>query len=77
MANTIAFRRRKGTALMLEELARSVTDWPARMVEFKAQPEKIDEAAITHVDRLKTLVDTCRQLRGEMGVSPGTRMPTM
>src|SRR5215470_304501 len=34
VANTIAFRRRKGTALMLEELARDVTDWPARAVEF-------------------------------------------
>ena len=37
VANTIAFRRRKGTALMLEELARSVTDWPARVVEFFEQ----------------------------------------
>lgn len=34
VANTIAFRRRKGTALMLEELAHNVTDWPARAVEF-------------------------------------------
>lgn len=34
VANTIAFRRRKGTALMLEELARDVTDWPAHAVEF-------------------------------------------
>jgi hypothetical protein len=34
VANTIAFRRRKGTALMLEELARNVTDWPAHAVEF-------------------------------------------
>ncbi len=37
VANTIAFRRRKGTALMLEELARNVTDWPARAVEFFEQ----------------------------------------
>ncbi len=41
----------------------------------QAQPEKIDEAAIAHVDRLKALVDGCRQLRGEMNVSPGTRLP--
>lgn len=34
VANTIAYRRRKGTALMLEQLARDVTDWPARAVEF-------------------------------------------
>jgi hypothetical protein len=34
VANTIAFRRRKGTAAMLEQLARDVTGWPARVVEF-------------------------------------------
>ena len=37
VANTIAFRRRKGTAAMLEQLARDVTDWPARAVEFFEQ----------------------------------------
>jgi valyl-tRNA synthetase len=41
----------------------------------QAQPEKIDHAAIAWVDRLKALVDSCRQLRGEMNVSPGTRLP--
>jgi hypothetical protein len=34
VANTIAYRRRKGTALMLEQLAGDVTDWPAHAVEF-------------------------------------------
>lgn len=33
-ANTIAYRRRKGTAAMLEQLARDVTGWDARAVEF-------------------------------------------
>jgi hypothetical protein len=37
VANTIAYRRRKGTALMLEQLARDVTEWPARAVELFAQ----------------------------------------
>jgi hypothetical protein len=37
VANTIGYRRRKGTALMLEQLARDVTDWPARTVEFFEQ----------------------------------------
>lgn len=37
VAHTIAFRRRKGTALMLEELAQDVTDWPSRAVEFFEQ----------------------------------------
>jgi hypothetical protein len=34
VANTIAYRRRKGTAVVLEQLARDVTGWPARAVEF-------------------------------------------
>ncbi len=34
VANTIGFRRRKGTAAMLEELAHDVTGWPARVVEY-------------------------------------------
>ncbi len=37
IANTLAFRGRKGTAAMLEQLARDVTDWPARAVEFFEQ----------------------------------------
>jgi hypothetical protein len=34
VANTIAYRRRKGAATMLEQLARDVTGWSARAVEF-------------------------------------------
>jgi hypothetical protein len=34
VAHTIGFRRRKGTAAMLEQLARDVTAWNARAVEF-------------------------------------------
>jgi hypothetical protein len=33
VAHTIALRRRKGTATMLEQLARDVTGWPARVAE--------------------------------------------
>ena len=40
-----------------------------------SQSERIDPAAIDHVARLKSLVDACRNLRGEMGVSPATRLP--
>jgi valyl-tRNA synthetase len=39
------------------------------------QPERIDESAIAHVAKLKLLVDACRNLRGEMNVSPATRLP--
>ncbi len=34
VAHTIGYRRRKGTAAMLEQLAHDVTGWPARAVEF-------------------------------------------
>jgi valyl-tRNA synthetase len=40
-----------------------------------AQLGKIDEAAEAHVAKLKSLVDACRNLRGEMNVSPATRLP--
>jgi len=40
-----------------------------------SQPERIDAQAEAHVAKLKTLVDACRNLRGEMNVSPATRMP--
>ncbi len=34
VAHTLALRRRKGTAAVLEQLARDVTGWNARAVEF-------------------------------------------
>ena len=34
VANTLAYRRRKGTASVIEQLARDVTGWPASVVEF-------------------------------------------
>ncbi|HEX5697007.1 MAG TPA: valine--tRNA ligase, partial [Rhodoferax sp.] len=40
-----------------------------------SQPERIDEDSTAHVARLKQLVDACRNLRGEMSVSPATRLP--
>ncbi|MDM7948531.1 valine--tRNA ligase [Hydrogenophaga sp.] len=40
-----------------------------------SQPERIDAEAEAHVNRLKSLVDACRTLRGEMNVSPATRLP--
>ena len=47
----------------------SVADYPV------SQPERIDEAAEAHVTQLKALVDACRNLRGEMNVSPAQRLP--
>ena len=43
----------------------------------QAQPEKIDPAAIAHVAKLKSIVDACRNLRGEMNVSPAQRLPLL
>ncbi|MEK9801999.1 MAG: valine--tRNA ligase [Curvibacter sp.] len=40
-----------------------------------AQPERIDAAAMAEVVRLRQFVDACRNLRGEMNVSPSTRLP--
>nr|WP_326530559.1 valine--tRNA ligase [Rhodoferax sp.] len=40
-----------------------------------SQPERIDEGSIAYVAKLKLLVDACRNLRGEMSVSPSTRLP--
>ena len=40
-----------------------------------SQAERIDEPAEAHVAKLKTLVDACRNLRGEMSVSPATKLP--
>ena len=40
-----------------------------------SQPERIDHKAMAYVAKLKLLVDACRNLRGEMGVSPATRLP--
>ncbi|MDP2019692.1 MAG: class I tRNA ligase family protein, partial [Hydrogenophaga sp.] len=40
-----------------------------------SQPERIDQTAEAAVAKLKGLVDACRTLRGEMNVSPATRLP--
>ncbi|MCX7892418.1 MAG: valine--tRNA ligase [Burkholderiales bacterium] len=41
----------------------------------EAEPAKIDEDAERHVARLKALTNACRNLRGEMGLPPGDRIP--
>ena len=41
----------------------------------QSQPGKIDPVAIAYVTKLKALVDACRALRSEMGVSPATKLP--
>jgi len=41
----------------------------------QSQPEKIDEAAEREMALLKQVVDACRNLRSEMNLQPGTRVP--
>jgi len=41
----------------------------------KADLEKIDEQAEAWVSILKTAVEACRSLRGEMGISPASKVP--
>ncbi|PPC93340.1 MAG: valine--tRNA ligase [Methylotenera sp.] len=53
---------RKGPSIMLQAYPQS-------------QPQKIDEAAEAWVALLKQAVDACRRLRGEMSISPATRVP--
>jgi valyl-tRNA synthetase len=47
----------------------SVAPYPA------TNPAAIDPQAEAYVAKLKALVDACRNLRGEMNVSPSTRLP--
>jgi valyl-tRNA synthetase len=51
------------------------TDCIGQAAYPQSQPGKIDAKADAHVAKLKTLVDACRNLRGEMNVSPATRLP--
>ena len=41
----------------------------------QADAERIDEAAERWVAELKSMIDACRALRGEMGVSPAQKLP--
>jgi len=41
----------------------------------QAEPGKIDEASEARVAEIKAMVDACRALRGEMGISPAQRLP--
>jgi hypothetical protein len=54
VANTIRFRRRKGTPAVLEELAAAVAGWPARAVEFYRLLAVTQNAGALRMDRGRT-----------------------
>jgi hypothetical protein len=54
VANTVRFRRRKGTASLVEELARAVSGWPVRAVEFYRSLGVTQNLNFRHVDRGRT-----------------------
>jgi hypothetical protein len=51
VANTIRYRRRKGTLALLEELAMAVAGWPARAVEFYRLLGVAQNINYVHLDR--------------------------
>jgi hypothetical protein len=55
VANTIRYRRRKGTLALLELLANDVTGWPARAVEFFKLLGWNQNINHPHVDRAQTV----------------------
>ncbi|MEO3807257.1 hypothetical protein [Nonomuraea sp. B1E8] len=75
VANTVAYRRRKGTVAVLEQVARDVTDWPARALEH--HPLLVTAAHLNHVrlDRPATasLRDAARVEATELISPPGPR----
>ena len=58
VANTIGYRRRKGTTAVLEQLAHDTTGWPARAVEYF---ELL--AAVQHMNHVRRHVQVTPDLR--------------
>jgi hypothetical protein len=55
VANTLAYRRRKGTLALLEILANEVSGWPARVVEFYKLLGWTQNLNFQHPDRGQTV----------------------
>jgi hypothetical protein len=54
VANTIRFRRRKGTLAVLKDLAEAVSGWPARAVEFYRLLASTQNIDYLHMNRGRT-----------------------
>jgi hypothetical protein len=55
IANTLRFRRRKGTLALLEDLAGNVSDWPSRAVEFYALLSRTQHINHLRLDRSRSI----------------------
>ena len=51
VANTLRYRRRKGTLALLEQLARDVAGWPAHAVEFSRLLAQTQSLRLLHLER--------------------------
>jgi hypothetical protein len=80
VANTLSYRRRKGTAHVLERLARDVTGMPARAVEFfqiiattqhvnHVRPENAAWVSLKSASRLEQLGGAFERLEGEADIT--------
>jgi valyl-tRNA synthetase len=58
-----------------KELAKQAKQTIALQPYPVSQPEKIDEQSEAWVAQVKAIVDACRNLRGEMQVPPGQKVP--
>ncbi len=58
-----------------KELAKQAKQTIALQPYPVTQPEKIDEESEAWVSQIKAIVDACRNLRGEMQVPPGQKVP--
>lgn len=65
VANTIGYRRRKGTAAVLEALARDVTGWPAHVVEFFQTT-----ATCQHMNQVRPAHHLAPDLRNPLPLEP-------
>ncbi|WP_213296495.1 valine--tRNA ligase [Paraburkholderia sacchari] len=75
------------TEALWQKVAPLTDAWPAGAAEGEAsimmqhyplaEPKKIDEAAEQWAADLKAVIDACRNLRGEMGLSPATKVPLL
>ena len=74
VANTVAYRRRKGTVAVLEQVARDVTGWPTRAVEY--HPLLATSAHVNHVRLDRAAAPSLRDAaRLEPARSPARRPP--